>query len=102
MAVLMVLEIPGATVEQYEKANELMGIRGDEDAPEGLIEHIAAFDGNGMFALDVWESEAAFNAFAEARLMPVVKGELGIPGEPNVTFSDAHRWYDAAHGQAGS
>ncbi len=34
--------------------------------------------------------------------MPVVKGEVGIEGDPEVTFSNAHRIFDAQHGEARS
>jgi hypothetical protein len=50
--------------------------------------------------VDVWESEEAFKVFAEQRLMPVVKGDIGIDGEPEVRFSKAHRVFDAQHAEA--
>ena len=34
MAVLMMLELQGGTLEQYERANELMGITEEDNAPE--------------------------------------------------------------------
>jgi heme-degrading monooxygenase HmoA len=68
MAVLMLMEVPGGTTAEYERANEIMGIAGDEDAPEGLIQHVAASDGNGVLIADVWESEEALNRFFEERL----------------------------------
>jgi hypothetical protein len=34
--------------------------------------------------------------------MPVVKGQLDFPGEPNVTITPVHRWFDAVHGDNGS
>jgi hypothetical protein len=68
MAVLMVLEVPGATIEQYEQANEIMGIHGDDDAPDGLIRHAAGYDGNAVIVLDVWDSEEALERFFRGRL----------------------------------
>jgi hypothetical protein len=53
MAVLMIMESPGATTDQYEKVNEIMGIRGDEDAPEGLVQHVAAKSDDGIVIVDV-------------------------------------------------
>src|SRR4051794_3844940 len=84
MAVLMVLEAPGATREEYDRANEIMGIRGDEDAPEGLIQHVAAFDDDGLVIADVWESEEAFGRFYEERLGSALEesGLAGSAGEP--------------------
>ena len=56
MAVLMMLELPGATPEQYDRANEILGIAGDEDAPDGLISHAAGLTDEGMVIVDVWDS----------------------------------------------
>ena len=68
MAVLMVMEAPGATAEQYDRTNEIMGIRRDDDAPDGLIQHVAAIDGDALLIADVWESEDALDRFYEERL----------------------------------
>ena len=68
MAVLMIIEAPGATTAEYDRTNEILGIHGDDDAPEGLIEHAAASDGNGLVIADVWESEEALGRFFEERL----------------------------------
>src|SRR3954452_14451576 len=68
MSVLMVMEAPGATAEQYERTNEIMGIRGDADAPEGLIQHGAAIDDSGLVVAYVWESEDARSGFVDGRL----------------------------------
>jgi hypothetical protein len=68
MSVLMIMEAPGATPEEYDRTNEIMGIRGDEDAPDGLIQHVAAIDDSGLLIVDVWESEEAIGRFYEERL----------------------------------
>lgn len=68
MAVLMVMESPGATAEHYDRTNEIMGIHGDEDAPEGLIQHVAAVDADGLLIADVWESDDALDRFYTERL----------------------------------
>lgn len=86
MSVLMVMEAPGATVEQYERTNEIMGIHGDEDAPDGLIQHVAAIDGDGMVIADVWESEEALERFLEERLGAALEqsGLGSSAGQPRV------------------
>jgi hypothetical protein len=38
----------------------------------------------------MWESQQAFERFATERLMPIVKGEMQIPGEPHVRFAELH------------
>ena len=68
MAVLMVMEVPGGTTDQYEKVNEIMGIAGDDDAPDGLIQHVAAKSDDGVVVVDVWESQEALDRFFEERL----------------------------------
>jgi hypothetical protein len=85
MAVLMIMEAPGATPEEYDRTNEIMGIRGDEDAPDGLIQHVAAFDDQGLLIADLWESDEALGRFYGERLGAALK-EAGIAdkasGEP--------------------
>jgi Ni,Fe-hydrogenase maturation factor len=83
MAVMMIMEAPEATTDQYERTNEILGIQGDEDAPDGLIQHVAASDGNGLVIVDVWESEEKFGRFME-RLGPALEqsGLGGADGEP--------------------
>lgn len=68
MAVVMIMESPGATTDQYDKVNEIMGIRGDEDAPEGLVQHVAATSDDGVVVVDVWESPEALDRFFQERL----------------------------------
>ena len=85
MSVLMVLEVPGASLEQYERINEIMGIHGDEDAPEGLIQHVAGSDGDSLFAIDVWESEEALGQFFEERLgAALAEGGVDPAAKPRV------------------
>lgn len=74
MAILMILEWEGVTTQQYEQVNEEMGIRGDADAPDGLIEHVAALtDDNELVIADLWESEQQLGAFVETRLGPAIR-----------------------------
>lgn len=85
MSVLMITEAPGATAEEYDRTNEIMGIHGDEDAPEGLIQHVAAIDDSGLLIVDVWESEEAIGRFFDDRLGAALE-EAGLAakstGEP--------------------
>ena len=100
MAVVMEMHWPEVTTEMYDNARA--NVRWEEDRPDGAVFHVAWIGDDGFHVVDVWESQAAFDTFAEQRLMPVVKGELGFPGEPQVTFSQAHRWFDAVHGDTGA
>ncbi len=79
MSVLMVMEAPGATPEQYDRTNQIMGISGDDDAPDGLIQHVCAIDGDGIVIADVWESEEALERFFKERLGKALE-ESGVAG----------------------
>jgi heme-degrading monooxygenase HmoA len=65
MAVLMMLEVPGGTVEQYERVNEILGVDSDS-APEGLLYHVAGASEDGLVVADVWRSEEDLERFFEA------------------------------------
>jgi hypothetical protein len=82
MAVLMVIEAPGATKDEYDRTNDVLGIHGDDDAPDGLIHHIAAFEGDTLVIADLWESEEKFRRFGE-RLRPALEQSgLGSKSSP--------------------
>lgn len=70
------------------------------DLPPGLISHVAiTLPQGGLRYVDVWESEADWDSFAEDRLHPVVHGILrevfgdDLPPEPERTALDVlHVW----------
>jgi len=67
MAILVKFTAPGTTVEDYERVNATMGVTSDADAPDGLIQHLAAEADDGIVVIDVWESEEKLNRFFEER-----------------------------------
>jgi hypothetical protein len=100
MAVVVQLTWDGVTPEQYDEARDKAGW--ETDPAKGGIFHLAWFEGGALRACDVWETAEDFNAFVNDRLMPVVKGEMNIPGAPRVLIHEAHRYLDAAYREAGS
>jgi len=86
MAVVMRMDWPEVTAEQYLEARELVGW--ERDIPRGAIFHVSFFDAGGLKVVDVWEREEDFNEFVETRLRPGVE-RIGIEGEPNVTIEPA-------------
>ena len=92
MATVMLMKWSSVTPEQYDAARE--AVRWEEDEAQGGIFHVAWFDG-GLNVVDVWESPDDFNRFASERLMPGI-AHLGIEGRPDVTFHEAHRYFDPA------
>ena len=83
MAVAMLLEWPGQTQEQYEQLMKQVAL--DADPPEGGLFHVAGPMPGGWRVVDIWESEEAFERFAQARLMPAVH-RVGIPDMPDPQF----------------
>jgi hypothetical protein len=83
MAVIKVFDITGATEAQYvATCDKLTGgngvVRKKEDWPvPGLISHAAGPTDDGWLVVDVWESDAAFEAFG-GHLGPIMT-EVGMP-----------------------
>jgi quinol monooxygenase YgiN len=92
MAVMRIVESPEATPADYDRANEILNIHTDGDAPEGLIQHVCARDGNGLVIVDVWESEEALDRFFQERLGPALQ-ESGVAASagPPRTFQVHNR-----------
>jgi hypothetical protein len=87
MAILMLLEVPGGTIEQYERTNEILGINGEDDAPEGLIYHATGLTNDGMVIVDLWRSKDDLGRFFE-HLGPALE-QAGAPkSEP--AFHEVH------------
>ena len=88
MSVLMLLEMPGATTEQYEQVigrltdgKSRMESLSDWPA-DGILAHAAGQGQNGFRVVDVWESEDAFRRFG-VTLVPILE-ELGVDVQPEV------------------
>ena len=50
---------------------------GSADLPDGLHDHLAGPEANGIRTMSVWESEEDFNAFREQRGAPAAARVLG-------------------------
>jgi hypothetical protein len=89
MAVAVVLDFPGGTLDQYDQVIEKMGFTpGGAGAPGGLFHWITATD-DGMRVTDVWETREQFEAFSEEKIGPITQ-EVGVPGPPEITFYEVH------------
>lgn len=84
MAIVMNMHWAGVTAEQYDAVRREVGW--EERRPDGGILHIARVTSDGLDVTDVWDSEAAFGAFTNDRLLPGV-AKVGLSGEPAITLS---------------
>ncbi len=87
MAIMMIMRWEGVSIDQYERAKEVVGW--ERQPPGGGVIHVTAHDGTALRITDVWESEEAFNAFVSERLMPGV-AQVGIEGQPEVEVLPLH------------
>jgi hypothetical protein len=84
MAIIMKLDVPGGTTDQYDRTNEILDVHGDSDAPAGLVSHVCGVTEDGILIVDVWDSEESLNRFYE-RLRPALR-EAGFPeARPQIT-----------------
>lgn len=91
MAVGVILEFDGATLEQYDELLGKMGLTPKgEGAPGGLFHWAAKKDG-GLIISDCWESAEIFQKFAEERIGPL-SAEVGITAPPTVTIYEVHNY----------
>ena len=81
MAVVVRVDWPEITAEQYEQARQL--VNWETERPKGAIFHVASIANGGLRIVDVWESAEDFYAFGEQRLRPVTT-QLGATTEPKV------------------
>ena len=87
MAVGLILEFKGATLDQYDKVLELMDL-GGETPPGGLFHWVTPTD-DGFRATDVWVDRATFDKFAEEKIGPL-SAEAGITSPPEITEFPVH------------
>jgi hypothetical protein len=92
MAVAVVLDFEGATLDQYDKTCELMGLTPRGPAPEGALFHWVTETDGGVRVTDVWESQELFDAFAEQKIGPL-SAQAGFPGPPRVTTYAVHNYF---------
>lgn len=95
MAVAVVLEFDGATLEQYDQIIQKMGFtpRGP-GAPGGIFHWVTKTD-NGIRVTDVWETREQFEKFAQEQIGPYSQ-EVGVSAPPQTAFYEVHNYLTAA------
>jgi heme-degrading monooxygenase HmoA len=86
MAVLYIVENPGATTEFYDKVRARLK---DEEAPRGGLFHVAAkTEDGGLLVLEVWESEADREQWSQ-KVDKAIE-EIGGPKRPQPRILEVH------------
>jgi hypothetical protein len=70
MAVVTILELPGLTQDGYEQVGAALGLT---EAPAGILHHSCGAIDSGWRVVDIWESQAAWDAFLDGVYLPAVR-----------------------------
>lgn len=91
MTVAIQMDFAGATLEQYDRVLEKMGLTPGGQGPAGAISHFATKTDEGLRVVDVWESRETYEKFAREQIGPF-SAEVGITGSPTLTYFDVHSY----------
>ncbi len=95
MAVAIVMDFPGATLEQYDQVIDLMGLTPGGPVPPGAMFHWVTQTDDGIRVVDVWETQEQFEKFAAEEIGPKTQA-AGIQGPPSMTFHPIHNYFTSA------
>jgi hypothetical protein len=91
MAVAVQLDFRGATLEQYDRINETIGLLpGGPASPQEFFHWVMKTD-DGFRVVDVWESHEAFERFAHDKLGPIYE-EVGVTAPPEIQVFEVHNY----------
>jgi heme-degrading monooxygenase HmoA len=91
MAVAIEMRFRGATLDQYDQVIQSMGLKQGGPTPPGAISHFVTKTDDGILVVDVWESRAVFDQFAQEQIGPKTR-EAGITEQPEMRFHDVHNY----------
>lgn len=90
MAIAVVMDFPGGTLEQYDQVIQKMGFKPSGTGGPGGLFHWVTKTPDGVRVTDVWESREQFEQFSSEKIGPIT-AEVGVP-RPNVTFFEVHNY----------
>src|SRR5271154_3700270 len=97
MAVGIRIKLPGVKVEEFERVDAAIDVRGNH--PEGLIFSASGPVEGGWRVIDVWESRAHFDAFAAERIGPAAAA-TGATVQPDIEEFPVHEYVSRASDSA--
>ena len=82
MAIFMIHDAEGDTLEHYDQFIQQLEQAGQGNPP-GRLSHVTARKGGGYIVADVWESQEAFDRFAQV-FVPLLQ-QVGVtPVQPQI------------------
>jgi hypothetical protein len=91
MAVAVVMDFGGATLDQYDQVLGKMGFSAGGSGPPGALFHWATATEGGFRVTDVWETREQFDRFAQERIGPL-SAEVGLTAQPQMSFYEVHSY----------
>ena len=88
MSDALIFEFSGVNSDLYHQVNQVLQFdpaTGEGDWPDGLVSHTGAESGDTLLVFEVWESQAAQEAFMASRLGPAL-GQVGVPEPKRVEW----------------
>ena len=97
MAVGIQITLPGVGVEEFDRVEAAIDVRGNH--PDGLIFSASGPVDGGWRVIDVWESRAQFDAFGAERIGPAVAA-TGVSVQPDIAEFPVHEYVSRASNSA--
>lgn len=94
MAIAIDMRFKGATLEQYDRVLELMGLSHGGVGPSGALFHWVTETDDGIRVVDVWEDMETFERFAQEQIGPYTR-QAGFEGEPEITTYPVYNYLTA-------
>lgn len=95
MAIAVILDFPGATLDQYDRVLEHLGLKPQgSTAPGGLFHWVTPTE-SGIRVTDVWETPEQFEAYSQQHIGPAA-AQVGLPNPPEVTILPVHNFLTAS------
>lgn len=89
MAVAVVLDFPGASLDGYDRVREGLGFGCDGHGPEGVLFHWVAPTATGIRIVDVWRDRDLAEDFVRDHLAPASR-RMGLSEPPDVEVLEVH------------
>jgi hypothetical protein len=95
MAVGVILEFDGASLDQYDEVIAKMGFSpGGATAPGALFHWVTETD-RGFRVTDVWETREQFERFSAEQIGPLTQ-QIGVTTPPTVSIFEVHNYLTRA------
>ena len=91
MAVAVILEFAGATLEEYDRVLAALGLAGAGRGEPGILFHWVAAIPGGIRVVDVWRDRDLAEAFVRDRLVGATQA-MGATEPPEIQVLEIHNF----------